>query len=211
MSEHAEIEFYWRPGCPYCRALRGPLRRSGLPLREINIWDDPRAAARVRSVADGNETVPTVFVGSHAMVNPSMGQVMAAVRDHTPSLAASAEPVAPRWQPAAAAFLIAALWAVLAVVAPTTTFHLAPLLVVGAAPVTHRLLTGMPVSPRRAAGLAALGVVIASAATAALAALGLLAGPDLRGGDQPVLETAILIVLGAVAGWWLARRGSRRT
>jgi mycoredoxin len=30
---------------------------------EINIWEDPQAAARVRSVANGNETVPTVFVG----------------------------------------------------------------------------------------------------------------------------------------------------
>ncbi|MGX7828901.1 glutaredoxin domain-containing protein [Actinokineospora sp. 24-640] len=211
MSEHAEIKFYWRPGCPYCRALRGPLRRSGLPLREINIWDDPRAAARVRSVADGNETVPTVFVGSHAMVNPSMGQVMAAVRDHAPGLAASAEPMAPRWQPVAAALLIAALWAALAVVTPTTTYHLAPLLVVSAAPVTHRLLTGIPVPPRRTAVLAALGMVIASATTAVLAALGLLAGTDLRGGDEPVPETVILIALGAVAGWWLARRGSRRT
>jgi glutaredoxin-like protein len=74
------VELYWRPGCPYCAALRGPLRRSGLPVREINIWDDPQAAARVRSVAGGNETVPTVVVGSHAMVNPSMGQVLAGPR-----------------------------------------------------------------------------------------------------------------------------------
>ena len=35
------VELYWRPGCPYCAALRGPLLRSGLPVREINIWDDP--------------------------------------------------------------------------------------------------------------------------------------------------------------------------
>jgi mycoredoxin len=34
------VEFYWRPGCPYCAASRGPMR-SGLPVREINIWDDP--------------------------------------------------------------------------------------------------------------------------------------------------------------------------
>jgi glutaredoxin len=65
------VEVYWRPACR--AALRAPLRRSGLPVREINIWDDPQAAARVRSVAGGNETVPTVFVGSHAMVNPEYG------------------------------------------------------------------------------------------------------------------------------------------
>jgi mycoredoxin len=86
------IEFYWRPGCPFCMVLRVRLRRSGLPVREINIWEDPRAAARVRSVAGGDETVPTVFVGTHAMVNPSMRQVWTAVRDHAPDLAAGDEP-----------------------------------------------------------------------------------------------------------------------
>jgi len=60
--------------------LLRPLRRSGLRLREINIWEDPAAAARVRSVADGNETVPTVFIGNHSMVNPSVRHVFAIVR-----------------------------------------------------------------------------------------------------------------------------------
>lgn len=72
------VEVYWRPGCPFCLALMGPLRRSGLPLQEINIWEDPAAAARVRSVAGGNETVPTVFVGDQAMVNPTVRQVLTA-------------------------------------------------------------------------------------------------------------------------------------
>lgn len=70
------VEVYWRPCCPYCRMLLRPLRRSGLQLREINVWEDPAAAARVRSVADGNETVPTVFIGERAMVNPSLRQVL---------------------------------------------------------------------------------------------------------------------------------------
>jgi mycoredoxin len=70
---------YWRPGCPSCRWLLRPLRRHRIPMVEINIWKDRQAAARVRSVANGNETVPTVFVGPHAMVNPSVSQVLAAV------------------------------------------------------------------------------------------------------------------------------------
>lgn len=61
--------------------LQHDLERAGLPVREVNIWEDPEAAARVRSVADGNETVPTVFVGDRAMVNPSIAEVEAAVRD----------------------------------------------------------------------------------------------------------------------------------
>jgi mycoredoxin len=95
MSETTTIEFYWRPGCPFCSALRRPLRRSGLPVRKINIWDDPAAAARVRSVAGGNETVPTVVIGKHALVNPSYRELEAAVRRFAPALldqARSAEP-----------------------------------------------------------------------------------------------------------------------
>jgi len=83
------IEFYWRPGCPFCASLRARLHHTGLPVHEINIWEDPDAAARVRSVADGNETVPTVFVGPAAMVNPSVEEIMAVVREHAPELLAS--------------------------------------------------------------------------------------------------------------------------
>jgi hypothetical protein len=34
----------------------------------------------VRSVANGNETVPTVIIGSTALVNPSFDEVEAAVK-----------------------------------------------------------------------------------------------------------------------------------
>lgn len=70
-----EAMFYWRPGCSFCSRLRVELAREGIAIREVNIWDDPDAAAFVRSVARGNETVPTVTVGSVALVNPSAGQV----------------------------------------------------------------------------------------------------------------------------------------
>jgi mycoredoxin len=81
-----EIEFYWRPGCGFCSALRRPLMASGLPVREVNIWDDPDAAARVRGVANGNEIVPTVFVGTQALINPSFAEIEAAVRKEAPEL-----------------------------------------------------------------------------------------------------------------------------
>jgi len=85
------VEFYWRPGCPFCIALRSGLRRSAIPVREVNIWEDPAAAARVRRVAHGNETVPTVFVGEHALVNPSIRQVTDLVRQAAPQLLEQAE------------------------------------------------------------------------------------------------------------------------
>jgi hypothetical protein len=43
---------------------------------EVNIWDDPEAGAFVRSVAGGNETVPTVVVGAKALVNPTPREVL---------------------------------------------------------------------------------------------------------------------------------------
>lgn len=46
----------------------------------INIWRDPDAAAFVRSVAGGNETVPTVVIHGRPVVNPSPRIVIAALR-----------------------------------------------------------------------------------------------------------------------------------
>ena len=61
---------YWRPGCQYCLRLR--LTLTGVTGRAswVNIWTDPAAAAAVRAVADGNETVPTVVLGGESRVNP---------------------------------------------------------------------------------------------------------------------------------------------
>jgi mycoredoxin len=80
------ITFYWRPGCGFCMGLERRLGGLGLPLDKRNIWEDPSAAAVVRSIANGNETVPTVVVGEAAMVNPSAQAVLAAVRAEAPHL-----------------------------------------------------------------------------------------------------------------------------
>jgi mycoredoxin len=69
------VVVYTRPGCPYCFMLRRRLRRRGVPFTEINIWEDPAAAAAVRAVADGNETVPTVHVAGQWLVNPRAARV----------------------------------------------------------------------------------------------------------------------------------------
>ncbi|MDX6315572.1 MAG: hypothetical protein QOF44_5036 [Streptomyces sp.] len=87
-AQHDGVVVYWRPGCPYCMVLRMGMRRTHLPYTEVNIWEDPEAAAFVRSVADGNETVPTVVVAGKAMVNPSTREVVAAVEEHAPHLLA---------------------------------------------------------------------------------------------------------------------------
>ena len=80
------VEFYWRPGCGFCMSLERQLRRAGVPMDQRNIWEDPDAAAFVRSVDRGNETVPTVTVGDIALVNPSRHQVVAILADRAPHL-----------------------------------------------------------------------------------------------------------------------------
>jgi mycoredoxin len=61
---------YWRPGCPFCLRLRTSLRREAARYHWVDIWSDPAGAATVRSVADGNETVPTVVTPDRSYVNP---------------------------------------------------------------------------------------------------------------------------------------------
>jgi len=60
---------------PYCFILRRGLRRRRLDFTEVDIWTDPDAAAAVRAIADGNETVPTVHVAGQWLVNPRAAQV----------------------------------------------------------------------------------------------------------------------------------------
>ncbi|MBL1076019.1 glutathione S-transferase N-terminal domain-containing protein [Nocardia sp. 2] len=83
-AELPELIVYRRPGCPYCSRMRRVLNRHGIVHREVNIWEAPEAAAFVRSVANGNETVPTVVLraGSteRSWVNPPPKQLIATVR-----------------------------------------------------------------------------------------------------------------------------------
>jgi len=48
---------HWRPGCPYCATLRLGLRSARVPATWVNIWEDRAAAARVRAITGGDETV----------------------------------------------------------------------------------------------------------------------------------------------------------
>jgi glutaredoxin len=75
-----EATLYWRPGCVFCLRLRLVLWWHHLSIRRVNIWADPEAAAYVRSVAGGNETVPTVVIDGHPVINPAPSQVVAALR-----------------------------------------------------------------------------------------------------------------------------------
>jgi glutaredoxin-like protein len=70
---------YTRPGCPFSAKLRAKLRLSRIRYTTVNIWEDPEAAAVVRSVNDGNELVPTVRIGETFLSNPTVRQIRAAL------------------------------------------------------------------------------------------------------------------------------------
>ncbi len=78
------ITVYWRPGCGFCSGLLRGLERQELSFGRVNVWDDPDGAAFVRSVAGGNETVPTVRVGDVALINPTAREVLRTVAEHAP-------------------------------------------------------------------------------------------------------------------------------
>ena len=73
------VVIYHRPGCSYCARLR--LRLVGLRSRAhwVDIWADDDAAAYVRMVNDGNETVPTVVIDGVPHTNPNPSVVRAAL------------------------------------------------------------------------------------------------------------------------------------
>jgi mycoredoxin len=70
------MRMYTTVWCGYCQRLKAQLGREGIIFEEIDIENDPEAAAFVESVNGGNQTVPTVvFADGTALTNPSIMQV----------------------------------------------------------------------------------------------------------------------------------------
>lgn len=78
-AAEGRVVIYWRKGCPFTRRMRLVLGRRGVEAVWVDIWADPDAAAYVRSVNDGNETVPTVVIAGEPHTNPSPRQVAEAL------------------------------------------------------------------------------------------------------------------------------------
>ena len=203
------IEVMWRPGCPFCGSLRRGLSRAGVATIEHDIWSSADAAARVREATGGDETVPTVFVGDRALVNPSVRQVLAAIEAADPDYGPQSAPAAGRaggtgtgrflgagliWT-----IVVSVVWSVLVAWRPTTTWHLAPLILAAAWP----WVVGQDTSPRDPsarrrillAGGGGLAAALALAGT--FSATGRLDGPTWTGSGTPVVEALLLSVTGA--------------
>lgn len=72
------VTMYSTPWCGYCQRLKAQMGREGIEFVEVDIEQDPGAAAFVEQVNGGNQTVPTLlYADGSAETNPSIGQVKA--------------------------------------------------------------------------------------------------------------------------------------
>ncbi|HEY7223539.1 MAG TPA: mycoredoxin [Micromonosporaceae bacterium] len=77
-SPKTALTMYSTTWCGYCHRLRSQLDRENIPYQVVDIERDPTAAEYVRSVNDGNQTVPTVrFADGSALTNPTVHEVRA--------------------------------------------------------------------------------------------------------------------------------------
>jgi mycoredoxin len=78
LPEAGTITMYSTSWCGYCRRLKAQLDSVGIGYTEVNIEEQPDAAAFVELVNGGNQTVPTiVFPDGSAATNPSLADVRA--------------------------------------------------------------------------------------------------------------------------------------
>ncbi len=70
------IILYGHPTCPNIGPVKGLLTQSKVKFEYIDIHRDSAAAARVRAINNGNESVPTlVFPDGSALTEPTVGEL----------------------------------------------------------------------------------------------------------------------------------------
>jgi mycoredoxin len=89
MTEHAQadaatrhlppagsVTMFTTTWCGYCHRLKAQMAEAGVPFTEVDVEQDPEAAALVEQVNGGNRTVPTLlFPDGSAATNPSLREV----------------------------------------------------------------------------------------------------------------------------------------
>jgi mycoredoxin len=72
------IIIYAHPACPALGPLKGLLSQSKVRFEYIDIHQDSVAAARVRVINNGNESVPTLaFPDGSTLTEPTVGELKA--------------------------------------------------------------------------------------------------------------------------------------
>lgn len=85
-KEPNAITVYGRPGCPGVGPVLRLLDAAGAPYEYIDIRQDPDAAARLRAITGGHESVPTVVLpDGRAMVEPGTLKLRQALQAQAPA------------------------------------------------------------------------------------------------------------------------------
>ena len=75
-TDNAPVTMYSTTWCGYCRRLKTQMDSEGISYVEVNIEEDPEAAAFVEQANGGNQTVPTLlFPDGSTATNPSLAEV----------------------------------------------------------------------------------------------------------------------------------------
>lgn len=82
--KNESVTMFWRPGCGFCSMLERGLANAGVEFDRRNIWEDAEAAEFVRAMNRGNETVPTVVVGTDVYTNPTTARILDRLGIETP-------------------------------------------------------------------------------------------------------------------------------
>lgn len=80
MSDDPMVTMFSTVWCGYCQRLKAQMGREGIAYLEVDIEQDPEAAAFVENINSGNQTVPTLlFSDGTTMTNPPLRDVTAKV------------------------------------------------------------------------------------------------------------------------------------
>ena len=61
-----KVEIYTTPSCPFCFSVKELLEEKGVPFTEIDVMTAPGLRLEMTERANGNHTVPQVFIdGEH--------------------------------------------------------------------------------------------------------------------------------------------------
>src|SRR5687768_11018433 len=75
------IIIYGHPTCPNLGPVKGLLTQSKVKFEYIDIHQDVAAAARVRTINNGNESVPTlVFPDGGTLTEPTVGELQSKLK-----------------------------------------------------------------------------------------------------------------------------------
>lgn len=69
------VTMYSTTWCGHCRRLKRQLDHAGISYEEIDIDEHQGYGDRIVAATGGYRTVPTLQVGSHLLVNPTVQEV----------------------------------------------------------------------------------------------------------------------------------------